>query len=131
MKQLSILATSAVGIVAEITEALAEKDINIENINAQSFEEKSIITIEVDNEELALKTLNKLSHFQIIAEDTIIINLPNEPGALAKIARRFTDADIDLRSIRFIQRNDDFGLVAISTERSQAALDLIRDVIVS
>ena len=131
MRQLSIITNSHVGIIAEVTEALAKKNININNINAQLFEDKAIITVEVDNYELALAELNNLNNFQVIAEDSIIIKLPNEPGALAKISRRFTDANVDLLSIRFIQRNDDFGLVAISTERSDIALELIKDVLVS
>ena len=131
MKQLSIITNSRVGIIAEVTEALAAKNINIENIDAQVFEDKAIVTLEVDNEELALTELNNLHNYKVIAEDSIIIKLPNEPGALAKISRRFTDASVDLLSIRFIERNEDFGLVAISTERSEVALALIKDVLVS
>jgi len=134
MKQLSIIMSNRRGVIAEITEALAARNINIENINAQSFEDKAIITVEVNDYELALSELirlGKTNDFQVIAEDAIIIKLPNEPGALAKISRRFTNANIELFSIRFIQRNESFGLVAISTERSEIALKLLKDVLVS
>jgi len=131
MKQLSIIAESRMGIVAEISEALAENNINIENIDAKSFSENAVILLSVDQYDLALQTLSHFDSFQIITEDAILIRLKNEPGALAKIARRFTDANISLRSIRFVQRNENYGLVAISADRTDKALNLVKDVLVS
>lgn len=131
MKQLSIITESRLGVVAEISEALAEKNINIENIDAKSFSDNAVILLSVDQYDLALQTLSHFDNFQIITEDAILIRLKNEPGALAKIARRFTDASISLRSIRFIQRGEDYGLVAISTDRTDDALNLVKDVLVS
>ena len=131
MKQLSIITESRMGVVAEISEALAEKNINIENIDAKSFSDNAVILLSVDQYDSALQTLSHFDNFQIITEDAILIRLKNEPGALAKIARRFTDANISLRSIRFVQRGEDYGLVAISTDRTDDALNLVKDVLVS
>ena len=131
MKQLNIITKSRIGIIAEITEALAEQDINIENIDAKTFDQKAVIVLAVDDYEKALETLNRLDNYQIVAEDVILISLANEPGALAKISRRFSDAGISLQSIRFIERNEDNGLVAITTQRTDAALALVEDVLVS
>ena len=76
----------------------------------------------------------KLSFFSI-ATDTfgflIQVKLKDEPDALAKIARRFTDAGISMRSIRIIQRNSQHGLVVISTKRTDDALALVNDVLIS
>ena len=47
------------------------------------------------------------------------------------IARRFTDVGIGLRSVRTIQRDAKSVLVAISTDRTDAALSLVADVLVS
>ncbi len=131
MKQFSIITQSRVGIIAELTEALANENINIENIDAKAFEDKAIILISVDDYQKAMKLFDNFEGFQVVAEDAIIVKLKNEPGALAKIARRFSDANIDLKSIRFVQRNEDYGLVAISVERTDAALALVKDVLVS
>jgi len=131
MKQLSIITQSKIGVVTKITEALTEKDINIENIDAKSMADHAVILLSVNQYELALQTLKQFGDFQIITEDALLIRLKNEPGALAKIARRFTDARIDLRSIRFIQRNQNYGLVAISTDRTDEAMNLVKDVLVS
>ncbi|MDX1811299.1 MAG: ACT domain-containing protein [Gammaproteobacteria bacterium] len=131
MKQLTVITDAHKGLMAEITEALAANNINLKSLDAKSMESKAIIILVVDNYDLAIQVLNKLEGAQVISEDAILIRLKDEPGAVAKIARRFTDADIDLRSIRILQREGDYGLVAISTERTDDALQLVKDVLVS
>lgn len=131
MKQLSIITGNRLGVVTEITEALAKADINIETLDARLVDNFVIVVMTVDHYDRALQVVHQISKMNIVTEDAILVKLINEPGALAKIARRFTDAGIGLRSIRFIQRDSKFGLVAISTERTEAALNLVSDVLVS
>ena len=131
MKQLSIISEKRLGIVTEITEALAAADINIETIDARQVDQFVVVVMTVDLYDRALQVIHKIKNTNIVTEDAILVKLVNEPGALAKIARRFTDAGIGLRSIRFIQRDSKYGLVAISTERTNAALELVSDVLVS
>ena len=131
MKQLTVISESRKGLVADITEALAEHNINIKSIDAKAFDQHAVIILIVDQYDIALQALNKFPDLQVISEDAILIRLKDEPGALAKISRRFTDADIDLRSVRILQRDNGFGLVAISAERTEDALELVKDVLVS
>ena len=131
MKQISIITGNRIGVVTEITEALATAGINIELLDAHIAGEFVIVILSVDEYDQALQVIHKLRDMRTVTEDAILVKLTNEPGALAKIARRFTDAKIGLRSIRFIQRNSEYGLVAISTERTDAALALVADVLVS
>jgi hypothetical protein len=131
MKQLSIIAENRLGVVTEITEALAAGEVNIESLNAELAVDHTVIMLNVDRYERALQIIHTLPNMRIITEDAILVKLVNEPGALAKIARRFTDAGIGLRSIRFMERNNEYGLVAISTDRTDSALALVDDVLVS
>lgn len=131
MKQFSIITDDRLGVVTDITEALANVDINIETLDAISAGEHVIVVLTVDCYDKALETIRKLGGMNVVTEDAILVKLHNEPGALAKIARRFSDAGITLRSVRFIERNAEYGLVAISTERTEAALALVQDVLVS
>ena len=131
MKQMSIIAENRLGVVTEITEALATGEVNIESLNAELAVDHTVIMLNVDRYERALQIIHKLPNMRIITEDAILVKLVNEPGALAKIARRFTDAGIGLRSIRFMERNNEYGLVAISTDRTDSALALVDDVLVS
>jgi hypothetical protein len=87
-----------------------------------------VIVFDVDQYDRALQCLREFQGIQIITEDAILVKLKNQPGALAKIARRFTDAGINVRSVRFIERDEEFALVAISTDRTEAALAVVADV---
>jgi hypothetical protein len=131
MKQLSVITENRLGVVTKISEALAIENINIESLDAQLAGDQVVVVLNVDQYDKALHVIHKLNNMQIVTEDAILVKLINEPGALAKIARRFTDAGIGLRSIRFIQRDKRFGLVAISTDRTEEALELVADVLVS
>jgi hypothetical protein len=131
MKQLSIISENRIGVVTEITEALAAADVNIESIDAETIGEHIVVVLNVNKYDAALQAVHQLKNMRIITEDAILVKLNDEPGALARIARRFTDAGIELRSIRFMERNSEYSLVAISTERTANALALVADVLVS
>lgn len=131
MKQLSIIVDNRLGVVTEISEALAAGNVNIESLDAERTVDCVVVVLSVDHYERALQILRQLPNMRIVTEDAILVKLVNEPGALAKIARRFTDAGIGLRSVRFLQRDHEYGLVAISTDRTDSALALVEDVLVS
>lgn len=131
MKQITIVGPKRLGLITSITEALAEKNINIESIDAETLADNAVIIVSVDRYDEALQVLSQIADTQAVTEDAILIHLDDEPGALARIARRFTDAGIGIRSMRFIQRNENSALVAVSTERTEEALRLVEDVRVS
>jgi len=128
MKQIHIVSTNRIGLITELTEALAGAEINIDSVDAEQVGENAVIVLNVDQYDRALLSLREFQGIQIVTEDAILVKLKNQPGALAQIARRFTDAGISVRSVRFIQRDEDFALVAISTDRTEAALALVADV---
>ena len=128
MKQIHIVSTNRIGLIAELTEALARADINIDSVDAEQVGDNAVIVLNVDQYGPALLCLREFQGLQIVTEDAILVKLKNQPGALAQIARRFTDAGISVRSVRFIQRDEDLALVAISTDRTEAALALVADV---
>jgi len=128
MKQIHIVSTNRIGLIADLTEALARAEINIDSVDAEQVGDNAVIVLNVDQYGPALLCLREFQGLQIVTEDAILVKLKNQPGALAQIARRFTDAGISVRSVRFIQRDEDFALVAISTDRTEAALALVADV---
>ena len=128
MKQIHIVSTNRIGLITELTEALARADINIDSVDAEQVGDNAVIVLNVDQYGPALLCLREFQGLQIVTEDAILVKLKNQPGALAQIARRFTDAGISVRSVRFIQHDEDFALVAISTDRTEAALALVADV---
>ncbi len=68
--------------------------------------------------------------FDTVAEDAILIQLKDEPGALARVARRFKNANIDLRSVRIVRRLKDSAIVAVATARTEEGRALVKESLV-
>jgi hypothetical protein len=129
MKQITIVTRNHPGLAAEITQVLAERAINIESIDAEVAGPHAVMTLIVDRYDAALAALRDAG-FPAVSEDSIVIRIRDEPGALARIAQRFRDADIDLRSLRILKRSEGYGLVALSCDQRDKALEVVRDVLV-
>jgi hypothetical protein len=131
MKQIQIVCESTPGVVAEITQALADAGINIESLDAVTIGESSlgIVALTVDHYDAALKALAKTA-YHAVSEDALLVRLDDRPGALAEIARRFRDAKINIRSVRTLRRGDGHCVVAIATHRTEQAIELVRDVLI-
>lgn len=130
MKEIIIPVQNRPGVVADVTEALAAAGVNIEEMDAEAAVDNGVIIITVDRYDDALRALNGAG-FQAITEDAIVLKLRNEPGALALIARKMKDAEINIRSLRIAQRLGRDSLVTLVTDRQDAARVLLSDVTVS
>ncbi len=130
MNQITVVGESDPGLLARVSETLAARGINIETLDSQTVEDHGVVIFTVDQYDEALAALRDAG-LPAVSEDAIIIRIVDEPGALAKISQRFHDAEIRVRSVRIIRRGSGSGLVALSTERTEQALDLVRDVLIS
>lgn len=131
MKQITIVAQNRSGVVAEITEALAAENINIDALVADGHAESGVIVLTVDRYDDALHVIARIPDIKALTEDVILVRLDDKPGALAQIARRFKDANINIRSIRIISRENQQSLAAICTDRSKEAMKLVEDILIS
>ena len=130
MKQITIVTESRRGLTADIATLLANADINIETLDAEDVEGADVVTLSVDHYNRALAVLRDAG-YSAVTEDVLLVRLKDEPGALAKVAVKFKEADIAVRSIRIIRRRNGLGIVAISTERTEAAKELVRDSLIA
>jgi hypothetical protein len=126
MREIVVVTQNRAGLLADIAEILAARGINIETIDGEEVSETAIIQLTVDRYDEALQGLRDAG-FDAVTEDAILIRLKDEPGALARVARRFKDADIDLRSVRFIRRQQGYAFVALATDRTEEARALVRE----
>lgn len=130
MKQITVIAEDRPGLAADITAPLAAAGVNIDSFNADAIGSVMVGILTVDRYDEALRTLANAG-FQAYSEDVLVVQLDDQPGELARLTRRFKDANINLRSIRFIRRIGAKALVAIATERTEEAMTLVRDILVS
>ena len=89
-----------------------------------------IIMMIVDKYDLALRVLRD-SEFNAISEESLLISIKDEPGALAKLAKRFGNANINIRGIHIVHRDGKNSVVAVSTERTEETIELVKDILIS
>jgi len=130
MKEIMIVTENRAGLLADISEVLGARGINIETIDADELHDTAVVELTVDRYDEALQSLRDAG-FHAITEDALLVRLKDEPGTLAKVARKFKDANIDLRSVRFIRRHQGYAYVAIATDRTDEARALIAEWVVN
>ena len=130
MSRIIIMANNEVGVIADISKVLADKSINIETIDAEDLGEKGIITLTTDNDDGALQALTTAG-FKTITDEALVLRLPDEPGALAKVAERFKNAGVNIQSLHILDRRAGYTTVVLSVaDRAQAETLVDRDTIV-
>lgn len=128
MKQLTVLVPDRSGIAAELTAALAERGVNIEALDIESMADHGIVVLTVDHYDEALRALRDKG-FKAITQDALLIRLDDKPGALAAIALRLKDADLDLRSMHIVQREGGSSLVSLVASNNVKAAAVLQDVL--
>ena len=69
--------------------------------------------------------------FKVVTDDALILQLPDEPGALAKVAQRFKDTGVNIQSPHILARHHGYTTVALSADdRTRAETLVDRDSIV-
>ena len=130
MKQITIITKNRDGLTADIAAVLGDNNINIQSLDSEEVEGTGVVTLTVDHYNRALHALRD-SGWHAVTEDAFVIRVKDEPGALARVAKRFKDADIQVRSMRIIQHEGPWGMVAVSAEPIEAARDLVKDNLLS
>ena len=125
MTRIVIMAKNEVGVIADISRALADASINIETISAKALGDKGVITLTTDDDDASLRVLTDTG-FKASADDSLMLSLHDEPGALAKVAERFKEAGINIQSLHILDRREGHTTIAVSTddrERAEALVD--------
>ena len=118
------MADNAVGVIAEITKALADEEINVESINAQVVGEQGTIILTADHYDRALFVLNKAG-FKAVSDDALVLHLPDRPGALADVADRLKQAGVNIESLHILNRQAGHAMIALKTDNKAGAVAAI------
>jgi len=96
VKQLFFSLPNNVGLLMEITEALAKAKINVEAICAYAWEElNASFMVVTDNNTKAKKVLSRMGA-KVELEDVIALEVPNKVGELHKATKKIAFAGIDI-----------------------------------
>ncbi len=130
MKQITIVTPAQTGLMADISDHLGRAGINIETLEAFVVRDWDIVQLTVSDYDRALRVLRD-AKYDAITEDAVVINVKDQPGALAKVMRRLNEAGVNMRSMRILHRQAGEAMVAISMDRNEEAMRLIDDLLVN
>ena len=130
MKQITIITNDCHSLTANLASILAGNEINIENLDTKKIDDSGVITLFVDKYKRALHVL-KDAGWNTIEEDTMLVQFADEPGAIARLAKRMCDADLHIRSMRVVQHHGDWNAIAVSADLTEKARDLQKDYLFS
>ncbi len=96
MKQITIVTPAQAGLMADISDHLGNAGINIETLEAFVVRDWDIVQLTVSDYDAALHVLRDAG-YDAITEDAVVINVKDQPGALAKVMRRLNEAGVEMR----------------------------------
>ena len=112
------------GSLAHVTQALAEADVNIESIDGRQIGELGVITLRTNDDDAALRALLK-ANLRAVTSDAVVFSLPDRPGALATVAQRFGQHQVNVRTIHILHRLAEHAIVAVTTDNNDLARSLL------
>ena len=63
--------------------------------------------------------------FKTVSDESLVLRLRDEPGALARLAEKFKQAGVSIRSLHFLDRRNGYATVAISADDRAKAESLV------
>jgi len=130
MREIIVILDNRPGALAEMAELLGSEGVNILDLDVEASVERGAASLTVDRYEEALAALRRAG-FRAVSAEALVVRVHDEPGALAKLAKRLAGAEINMRSLRLLSRGEEYSLVAIVCEHQDQARELLADVLVS
>lgn len=124
LNRIIVMAQDEVGVIANISQVLAAEGINLESINAQVVGEEAAIILTADRYDRALYVLNQAG-FKAVSDDALVLRLPDEPGALAKVAGDLKDAGVNIESMHILSRQGGYAMIALKADNRTDAVAAI------
>ena len=95
VKEISFTMSNKVGLLSEVTTAIAGAKVNITAICAYAMENSATFMLTTDSNAKAKKALAPLG-VTIEEKDVVAVEVPNKPGELQKVAKKIADGGIDI-----------------------------------
>jgi hypothetical protein len=120
VSQLSVFVENRAGHLADALATLAEGHVNVLSFTIADTADYGILRLIVDAPEKA-KELLQTSGYAVVEHPVVCAVLPNEPGALARVARIVSESGLDIEYI-YLGANDSLLLRTEGSERLEKLL---------
>ena len=128
-RTLTVIAEDRSGLMTEMTELLAEHQMTLHDFSGDVVGSSAVFKLVPVDYEGAYKVLQEAG-YQLIAHRSVLVCMEDKPGALARLSRRLSDADIEIRGIHIVGHQGDSSLVALEVNDSEDARATLEDILV-
>ncbi len=130
MKEITIVTPPGrPGTLADIAERLAARNINITEMEVIDDHAHGIIRLQAEPYDEALRVLSD-GGWHALSEEVLLLRMKDEPGAIARVAARFREPQINVNALRILRRDGGWATVALSTSDNARAKELLSDCLV-
>jgi hypothetical protein len=124
--QISIFVENKSGRLAEVTEILAQHEINIRALSLADTADFGILRLIVNDTEKAKKIL-KDNGFTLSQNEVVALEVPDRPGGLAKILRTLQGKGINVEYMyAFVQKCEGNAVLIFRFDEIEKAIDALQ-----
>ena len=129
MLSLTIIHENKEGLLAEITALLADNDVQLHDFSGELVLNTAVIKL-VPGPYHKCFSLLVDSGYRVIASQSLLIRLGQQPGTLARLSRELAENEIEIRSMHIVNRGEDEALVALEVDSPGLARELLKNRLV-
>ena len=98
IRELLVKTENKVGMMAEVTEAIAQSGVNVTAVNAFGVGKDAIFRMVTSDNMKAINAI-KAKKFEALEKDAVSLELENKVGTASRMAKKLKDANIDISYI--------------------------------
>jgi hypothetical protein len=117
------------GLLAEIATLLEQAGIAVQDFAGVSLGSTAVISFGVGRYKEAFRLLSDAG-YRVVASDHLLVRLQKRPGALAELSRRLAQANVDVRAMHIVNKDEKAGIVALETVDAEKARKVLADILV-
>jgi len=124
-KQITLILPNRVGTLAKVSDVISRAGVNVNAISARGDKRRAYFHIQVDRHVKARNALAK-EDFSVADEDVVLLEMPNKPGQMQKVAEKLAAAGIDIMNIYGSAGSGRSTFCVLSTSDDRKAIKLIQ-----
>ena len=127
VKQISVFLENKSGRLAQVTQILAENNINIRALSLADTADFGILRVIVDDVEKASNVL-KAAGYTLGETDVVAVEVPDRPGGLANILLPLWKAELDVEYMyAFVQSSGENAIMIFRFEDTDKAIGVLKE----
>ncbi|MFH2106277.1 MAG: ACT domain-containing protein [Candidatus Micrarchaeota archaeon] len=130
MKQVTLINEDRVGLLCDISYVLGKSKVNIESLDVEVVGGKALVTLLVKDPKKTMDVLNN-NGFMTTTEDSILVKVPNNPGAVHSISDRLAKEDINIESLSVLSSSPAEGVFVLKVDKHRKAKKVLADILLS